>query len=108
MTSEEIEGLASFLEMSIEEFGHRYLRKVGSKYSLLERANGDCVFYSGGCSVYPARPRQCRTFPFWSANLQSRSAWKEARKECPGINRGKLYPVEEIRRIQRGEGNAES
>ena len=108
VTHREIEELASFLEMSVEELGQRYLRKVGARYALLEKATGHCVFYSRGCTVYPARPRQCRRFPFWSGNLQSRRAWNEAGDECPGMDHGRFYPVEEIHRIQRGEGNAES
>ena len=107
MTREEIESLRGFLGLSLEEFGQRYLRKVGTRYSLIEKANGDCVFYARGCTVYAARPHQCRKFPFWSENLRSREAWKEAGEECPGMDHGRLYPVEEVLRIQQGEGNVE-
>jgi hypothetical protein len=103
---EEIEGLARFLGMSVEAFGRRYLRRVGRKLSLLEKSNGDCVFYDRGCTVYPARPTQCRTFPFWTENLASASSWSEAARECPGIGRGRLIPLEEIRRIERAEAAA--
>lgn len=108
MNAREVASIAAHLEISVEEFGSRYLRKVGSRYSLIELPNGDCVFYSGGCTVYGARPTQCRTFPFWPENLQSRRAWEEAAAECPGMNRGRLYPLEAIKTLRKGLSDASS
>ena len=99
----EIEALAKHLGLSVDSFGERYLRKVGRRYSLIERPGGDCVFFDKGCSVYPARPTQCRTFPFWRGNLKSERAWDEIADECPGIGQGKLFPVEEIEALKRGD-----
>jgi len=102
----EIEALARFLGLSIDDFGKRYLRKVGSRYSLTEKPNGDCVFYDRGCTVYPTRPGQCRSFPFWSENLKSRKTWDNVAAACPGMNRGRVYTLESIRAIRRGEADA--
>ena len=99
----EIEALAEHLGLSVDSFGERYLRKVGRRYSLIEKPGGDCVFFDKGCSVYPARPTQCRTFPFWRSNLKSERAWDEIADECPGIGQGKLFPVEEIEVLKRGK-----
>ena len=99
----EIEALAKHLGFSVDSFGERYLRKVGRRYSLIEKPGGDCVFFDKGCSVYPARPTQCRTFPFWRSNLKSERAWDEIADECPGIGQGKLFPVEEIEVLKRGK-----
>jgi Fe-S-cluster containining protein len=54
------------------------------------------------CKVYRSRPSQCRTWPFWPDNLESRRAWVMAKKHapCPGMDQGKLVPIEQIR-IQR-------
>jgi Fe-S-cluster containining protein len=52
------------------------------------------------CTIYPVRPLQCRTWPFWTDNLSSPDAWNRAAQTCPGMNRGKQYDfvsVEEIR-----------
>jgi hypothetical protein len=106
VTRAEVEALARFLELSSDDFRLRYVRQVGRRYSLVEKSNGDCVFYDKGCTVYPARPVQCRTFPFWSENLESRSAWAEASTECPGVGKGKLYSLESIGRIRKGQGSA--
>ncbi len=99
----EIDALAKHLGLSVDNFGERYLRKVGRRYSLIEKPGGDCVFFDKGCSVYPARPTQCRTFPFWRSNLKSERAWDELADECPGIGQGKLFLVEEIEVLKRGK-----
>ena len=99
----EIEALAKHLGLSVDSFGERYLRKVGRRYSLIEKPGGDCVFFDKGCSVYLACPTQCRTFPFWRSNLKSERAWDEIADACPGIGQGKLFPVEEIEVLKRGK-----
>ena len=106
VTRTEVEALAKHRGLDVQAFGRRYLRKVGSRYSLLEKPNGDCIFFEKGCTVYPARPRQCRTFPFWPENLSSRGAWSDVAANCPGAGRGRLYSSSEIDRIRRGEGSA--
>jgi Fe-S-cluster containining protein len=46
--------------------------------------------------VYPVRPPQCRTWPFWESNLESPEAWQKTCDDCPGSGQGELIPVEEI------------
>ncbi len=104
VTRTEIDRLASWLEMSPDEFGGRYVRRVGRRYSLIEKPNGDCIFYDRGCTVYSARPNQCRTYPFWPEILKSRKAWDEEAQECPGVGTGHLYSLEDIQVIRRPDG----
>jgi Fe-S-cluster containining protein len=84
---EEIVALARRLSLPLDEFGRRYLRRIGQRYALLERVpGGDCVFLRDNrCSVYEARPRQCATFPFWAAHLKSPETWAAAARACEGI-----------------------
>ncbi|UCE85316.1 MAG: YkgJ family cysteine cluster protein [Deltaproteobacteria bacterium] len=92
--------LAAQRGLSLDAFGRRYLRRVGERYALLEdRRTGDCVFLERGrCSVYAARPAQCRAYPFWPRNLASREAWNAAARECEGIrDDAPLIPAERIR-----------
>ncbi len=106
VTREESETLARLLDLHVDDFRRRFMRRVGNRYALIERANGDCIFWDRqiGCTVYRARPTQCRTYPFWPENLRSRRAWDEVESECPGSGKGKLYRLEQIERIRRGEG----
>jgi Fe-S-cluster containining protein len=62
--------------------------------SLKERSNKDCIFWNNGCSVYEARPLQCRTFPFWKSILASSVAWEGL--DCPGIGKGTLHTMQYI------------
>lgn len=61
-----------------------------------EKSNMDCIFWKDGCTVYQARPLQCRSFPFWDSVLASPKAWEATGKECPGVNSGELHDREEI------------
>ncbi|MBX9792111.1 MAG: YkgJ family cysteine cluster protein [Pirellulales bacterium] len=101
VNAEEIAALAARLEMEVDDFERKYVRKVGIRRSLVEFPNGDCVFFDGDtrkCTVYEQRPRQCRTWPFWDSNIRTPEAWKETCDVCPGSGRGKLISVDEILR----------
>ncbi|CAN5714644.1 YkgJ family cysteine cluster protein [soil metagenome] len=95
---EEIAGLAEHQGLSIEEFSGRFVRQVGRRYSLIEKPNHDCVFWDAqvGCTVYEARPEQCRTWPFWSENIESPEDWDRVRSTCPGSGRGQWFSLEAI------------
>ena len=95
----EIADAARFLGIAPDEFEARYCHRINGLRSLRERENGDCVFYDRGCTVYPVRPSQCRTFPFWVKNLRSAEAWNAAARECPGMGQGPLHDRETILRI---------
>jgi len=89
ITKNECIKLAELLDISLEELGEKYLFKVGYKYSLKEKLisknNYACVFFDlikKKCSIYEARPSQCRTFPFWEYFLKNK---EEVKKECPAI-----------------------
>ena len=85
----EIEAIANYLNMSIEEFAQNYLIRAKNRYSLKEfkvkELGYACIFFDTQnrvCKIYDVRPKQCRTFPFWE---QFKSDTKELIKECPGV-----------------------
>ncbi|PHS58267.1 MAG: zinc/iron-chelating domain-containing protein [Sulfurimonas sp.] len=88
VTKKEIENISIVLNLDVSVFVSKYLFKKNYKYSIKEiKYNGsyECVFYdrkSNGCSIYNARPLQCRTFPFWD---YYRTRVDELKLECPGI-----------------------
>jgi len=96
---EEIADLAAAVKLSVAEFEEQYVRKVGIRKSLVEYDNGDCVFFDANsrkCAVYNARPRQCKTWPFWQSNVATPEAWKGVCEVCPGSGRGQLHSAEKI------------
>lgn len=108
----EIERMASQIGVSdIDAFERRFIRNVGNRRSLVEYSDGDCIFLDPDtrhCLVYEARPMQCRTWPFWPSHLKSPSDWGQAAAACPGCNQGRLYSLQEIRRIARGDSQTTS
>lgn len=103
VNDEELTAIAEFLGEPDNVVQGIHTRKVGRKRSLREKNNGDCVFYERGrgCTIYPVRPRQCRTWPFWESNVATPEAWERTCEVCPGSGRGELISAEELtRRIQ--------
>ena len=119
ITIDEVTNLARHLGLSPKETIAKYCRKIRGKLSLKEfrtpEGNYDCVFLKeipvepGGeapeqprkvCSVYDARPLQCRTWPFWEGNLTSRRVWNQTARRCLGINEGRHFSPDEIERIR--------
>jgi hypothetical protein len=95
---EEVAALARRLKLSEAAFEEKYTRTEGSRRTLVEKPNYDCIFYDRavGCTVYEDRPRQCRTWPFWDSNLKTPKTWEATCQICPGSGTGRLYTVEEI------------
>lgn len=105
----EIRALASETELSDDEFRALYTRRLrGGDVSLRETRSKACVFYDRrqGCTVYDARPRQCRTWPFWRGVVHSAERWNEEARDCPGMNAGRLHDGEEIRTTSADDGTS--
>ena len=103
VTEEGLEAIADFLGQPLDEVRATRTRTAHRGLTLREKANGDCVFYdrTEGCTIYPVRPPQCRTWPFWESNVASPEAWQQTCDVCPGSGTGELIPAEEItRRLQ--------
>ena len=123
ISEEEVARLAEFLKLTVDETMAQHCRRVGDRISVREHRNSsglyDCNFlkeieatrvvegqpvrYTKRiCEIYPVRPLQCRTWPFWPENLTSEKAWQIAGKKCPGMNdaEGKRYPLRQIEDIR--------
>jgi len=89
--------LAGYLGLSVEAFQQRYT-ELDQGQRVLRMDQPQCPFLDGTrCTVYPVRPTQCRTFPFWDENLASRAKWNRLREFCPGIGKGPRHPLSVIR-----------
>lgn len=111
-TDEEAAAMAAYLKLDENDFRRRFARRKFGKWTLdeikIKKNHYDCVFLrrdtegKGMCSIYPVRPLQCRTWPFWPENLESKEAWDGAASRCPGMRSGEgtFVPVEQIRIIE--------
>ena len=104
VTQDEIDRIAAFLGREGQGLSRRHVRQVGIRYSLTEdKKAGACCFLETRdgkhtCRIYPVRPVQCRTWPFWETNLCSPDGWNLAALQCPGINRGRHHDFGRIER----------
>lgn len=97
LEGDDLTRLAGFLGLAADEFSARYTAEDEGQL-VLRMDRPDCPFLDGRrCSVYPARPTQCRTFPFWEENLLSAENWRAVAEFCPGIGRGERHPLPVIR-----------
>ena len=93
LSERDIERLAEAFRLEVREFVEQYCKRVDlgvtTRTSLREQNNFDCVFFRDGrCSVYPVRPLQCRSYPFWPSVLENADSWNREAGHCPGINVG--------------------
>ena len=96
VTIDERRRLAQHFKLSTSTFTRRYCARTNGFFHLRDPSS-DCVFLDGArCTVYAARPGQCRTFPFWRENM-SQQVWQgSVKRECEGIGRGPVWTREEI------------
>jgi uncharacterized protein len=122
ISEEEIRRLAVHLNLTPEETVERHCRKINGKFSLNESrsisGNYDCTFLKEiqpprksrkgvaivqarrVCGIYEVRPLQCRTWPFWPGNLESKAAWEGETRKCPGMNTGTHYSLQQIEQLR--------
>jgi Fe-S-cluster containining protein len=93
--------IANVLELSQQELIQSYFVQDQGKYLIQQvKLKGDneqqqgeqdeeerCIFLTSDkkCSIYQARPTQCRTFPFWPHILASSYDWQRTQRDCDGI-----------------------
>ncbi len=88
LSDTDLERLAAHHHLTPKEFALTYTRLVDGQLALLDKPlSEDCLFLvNNQCTVYEARPTQCKTFPWWVHNLREPSDWEDAATRCEGIN----------------------
>ncbi|MCF7824749.1 MAG: YkgJ family cysteine cluster protein [Candidatus Marinimicrobia bacterium] len=105
---EDVGFAARHLKLSVSAFTKKYMELNDGHY-VFKNDGDNCIFYDkNGCTIYEARPTQCRTYPFWKANLKSKFRWKMIEEECEGVGQGKLFSFEEIEAIREQTGETPS
>ncbi|MBN2490653.1 MAG: YkgJ family cysteine cluster protein [Planctomycetes bacterium] len=97
VSTAEMRVLARHLELDLATFRRRYTTTHEGDRVLKDAADR-CIFLGADhrCRVHAARPVQCRTWPFWTENLEP-AVWRgRVQARCPGIGRGRLYCRAEI------------
>lgn len=98
LTDEDRQRFAKYMGLKLNEFTKKYCAQTDGYYHLIERPeNQDCLFLKNKrCTVYEARPGQCRTWPFWPEVMSAKAWSKEVASFCPGVGKGPIIPAKEI------------
>ncbi|MBV9505775.1 MAG: YkgJ family cysteine cluster protein [Acidobacteriia bacterium] len=98
LTEQDLIRAAEFLRMRAADFERRYVYRTRRLLRLRTPRAGRCHFLNeDGCSIHPAKPTQCRAFPFWPELVDSRREWNKTGSYCPGIGKGPLIQIEAAR-----------
>jgi Fe-S-cluster containining protein len=102
VSGEEEKEIAAFLGISLHDFQKRYTKLIGEGKRVLREIGKewDCIFLEGKkkCFIYPVRPQQCKTFPWWKGVLCSKEQWRQTGEYCEGVDHpdAPLFSQEEI------------
>jgi Fe-S-cluster containining protein len=95
LSEQDVVRAAAFLDMTAAEFERRYVYRTRRRLRLRTPRDSRCHFLRGdGCSIHPAKPTQCRIFPFWPELVESRREWNKTAQYCPGMGKGPLIQIE--------------
>src|ERR1039457_5999654 len=95
LTEADIPRGAQFLGMTPAAFERKYVYRTKNRRRLRVPRDSQCSFLrDGGCSIHPAKPTQCRVFPFWPELVESRQEWRKTARYCPGMGKGPLIQIE--------------
>jgi Fe-S-cluster containining protein len=100
LTPEDRQRMADELGMSLAAFTKKHCERTNGFFHLKEDGkNPDCLFLKDKrCSIYKARPIQCRTWPFWPDAMNAKTWKKEVVTFCPGVGKGPVIPASHIRK----------
>ena len=94
LTEDDLRKAAAFLGLSPRAFEKRYVFRTARRMRLRKPPGKQCHFLNeSGCSIHPAKPTQCRLFPYWPELVERRSAWAATARYCPGIGKGELVQI---------------
>jgi Fe-S-cluster containining protein len=98
LTEADLKRAAEFLGITARAFERKYVYRTINKIRLRVPAASTCHFLvEGGCSIHPAKPTQCRIFPYWPELVASRREWAKTARYCPGMGKGPLIQIANAR-----------
>lgn len=90
LTPDDLERMAAYLKISIDDLKARYLREKDNVVQM-RIVEGHCIFYNGGCTVHPGKPWRCTEWPLHPSILVDRNNFETIRNSCPGIAKSISY-----------------
>lgn len=104
LTEDESRAIADYLDTDVDLFQKWFTKDADGHLALVDGPEERCVFLEDGiCTIYPVRPLQCRTYPFWPENMKTKAHWNLTKKMCPGIGKGPERSASEVAAILNGQ-----
>lgn len=94
LTEADLKRAAKFVGMPAPVFEAKYVYRTRHQMRFRKPRDKQCPFLlENGCGIHPAKPTQCRTFPFWPEIVERRTTWNRIARYCPGIGKGPLIQI---------------
>ena len=94
LTEADLKRAAEFVGMSAAAFEVKYVYRTRHQMRFRKPPEKQCPFLAErGCTIHPAKPTQCRTFPFWPEIVERKETWNRTARYCPGIGKGPLIQI---------------
>jgi uncharacterized protein len=94
LSEDDLARAAEFTGMTPKAFEAKYVYRTKNELRFRKPREKQCPFLEGhGCSIHPAKPTQCRTFPFWPEIVERKATWLKTGQYCPGIGKGELIQI---------------
>lgn len=99
LTEQDLRRAAARLGMTPRAFERRYVYRTRQTLRLRKPRGASCYFLGeNGCLLHPAKPTQCRLYPFWPEIVEEPGALQREAGFCPGIGRGRWFAGNSVRR----------
>src|SRR5215470_11055878 len=86
LSEDDLKRAAKFVGMTARAFERKYVYRTAHQMRFRKPPDRQCPFLEEhGCSIHPAKPTQCRTFPFWPETIERKATWEVTARYCPGI-----------------------
>ena len=102
LSDNDLRRFSKYFKLSIKRFKDKYCQITDGFTHLIEKneLEGNCIFLNDKkCSVYKSRPSQCRTWPFWNENMDSKVWNEDISINCPGVGKGKIITPKAIEKF---------
>ena len=94
LTESDLKRAAKFVGMTPRAFEKKYVYRTLFEMRFRKPRDKQCPFLlEHGCSIHPAKPTQCKTFPFWPELIEKPAEWRRTARYCPGIGKGPLIQI---------------
>ena len=101
LSDKDLNNISKFFKITPKFFIKKYCEYTDGFLHFKEiRDDGQCQFLKNKkCTIYQARPTQCKTWPFWKENLNTKKWNTYIKSFCPGIGKGEIISSTKIKKI---------